>query len=267
LTGAATVLGLAGIGLAAQDPPFDFQVAAPTQDSAQVAVVSDPVQTQKQEGVSAHFRDAKVAEVLAWLEQQGVNFVLSDPAIKDRTITLNIDGQPLDDVVDSIASALGGHWEHKGKIRVFHSGTGGFTDLFSSARPGVNVFGLTPDKTSPFQFTVPKSGDQKGLQEYRFFTTPPNGQFKGFDDKSIQDLLKGQGNDLRVFTFGAPKVDFEKFVKSLSDHQKELMKSQGYLKLDDLTARQREMIGVKGSPANMTITYTANGQTVTIKSK
>ncbi len=272
LTGATALLGLAGIGLASQEPEFDFQVATPLGQPDQVSLVS----FQKQAGVSVRFNDAHVGEVLSWLEHQGVSFVVADPKLKERTITVSIENQPLDDVADAIASALGGHWEKQGNIRIYRNGTRGVLDLYGFSKPGAQWFSLSPNQM--------KGG---GTKDYVFQELPPDkglqnfgGQFKVFEKdlksgknselfgSKVQDLLKSNGKDrYSVFTWGSNKFDFDKFSKSLTDHQKDLMKSQGYLKLSDLTAAQRDMIGVKETPENLEIEYSKNGQTIKIKSK
>lgn len=75
--------------------------------------------------VSARFNRALLPEVLEWLSKQDVSYVVADADLsKDQTLTLNINDQPLSDVVEAIAAALGGHWQRRGAVRAFTKGHG-----------------------------------------------------------------------------------------------------------------------------------------------
>ena len=98
----------------------------------------------------------------------------------------------------------------------------------------------------PFNF----QWDPKTLGEMKSW-----GDFKGFKN------MKG-------FTF--KKIDVEKFKKSLSTSQKDLMKKQGYLKFSDLTEAQRTMLFDKPSAemaGDFTFVFGSDDQKITIKSK
>lgn len=296
---AAGLAGLAGVGVAYQ-PDFDFQLAAPS-STPRLTALAD---YQKPARVSVKFQDAKVGEVLKWLERQGVSFVIADTKLKDRSITLSIQDQPVDAVADAIASALGGHWERQGAIRVFREGA--FSWLFEA--PSVKGELIKPDgknllKDYQFQETpMPRSDgnqmkvftlpDQDG-KTFQFFgngfnTPSPFGQrmynfngqvptdpakLKELEQKITDELnrlheeAKSQPKTRFEFKdpFFGPRPDFDAFSKSLTDSQKDLMKSQGFLKLDDLTSEQRTLLGLQSVTGHVEVRYEKDGTTIVIK--
>src|SRR5579862_1028543 len=217
LTGAATLLGLAGIGLAAQEPGFDYQVAAPVDTPATATLADYRVaqnQSLNQGGVSARFHDARVVEVLEWLDKQGVNYVIADPSLNDHKITLNIDDQPVGDVADAIASALGGHWEHRGKIRVYKNGPGFGTDFFGGQ-------GMVFPQGGEWNVVPKLPQDKDGQNRIYEFSGPDMKSFtfsspdlKGLpQDKSLNELFRNDGKSgFGTYTLGN-HFDFDKFMK------------------------------------------------------
>jgi hypothetical protein len=77
---------------------------------------------------------------------------------------------------------------------------------------------------------------------------------------------KGPGR-VGQFFFNDRRTDFEGFVKSLSDSQKDLMRSQGYLKVSDLTSEQRKMLGIEGDPGHFQLQYEKDGVKIIVKSE
>jgi hypothetical protein len=125
-----TLIALTAVvaGGTAQDPSMDLQIAAPVLTSDQVygtaVTTTAPAQHQGNK-VTAQFRNSKASEVLEWMEKRGVSFVVNDGDIKpDAKVTLSVTDVPLESVLDALAAALGGHWERRDKIRVFHKGQG-----------------------------------------------------------------------------------------------------------------------------------------------
>ncbi|MBL8066788.1 MAG: hypothetical protein JNM34_13220 [Chthonomonadaceae bacterium] len=57
----------------------------------------------------------------------------------------------------------------------------------------------------------------------------------------------------------------DKLFASVSDRQWELMKSQGYLKLSDLTKEQREMLGNPQGDDEFNMTIERNGKKLVIR--
>lgn len=72
--------------------------------------------------VTVRFNDASVREVLDWLGQRGVSYVVDDSELLSRHVSLNIDHQPLRDAVRAFADVLGGHWEKHNNVYTFHKG-------------------------------------------------------------------------------------------------------------------------------------------------
>lgn len=132
----------------AQDPSYDFQIATPALASSTVTASEPEVFGDR---ITVQFREAKVGEVLSFLEKHGINFVVSSQSFdKDATLTLSVTEVPLQELVDSIALAFGGRWEKTGSTLVFQKGTNNTRILhFNETGPGqdVKLFdGLTFDK-------------------------------------------------------------------------------------------------------------------------
>jgi len=114
IVGAGVVVG--------QDPSFEYPGVKPvlTSGSDSTAPIVNCAQDQ-QKRVSVKFKNAKVSEVLDWLENQGVNFVTTT-APKDARINLSVDNVPLDEVVSIIGNTLGGNFQKHGSTYVFQRG-------------------------------------------------------------------------------------------------------------------------------------------------
>ena len=102
-----------------------------------------------------------------------------------------------------------------------------------------------------------------------------------FSDQDLAELKK-----LKEFKFVMPEMpempdlkDLEKFkafsmktdaikalIDSLTDSQKKLMKDRGYLKPSDLTEKQRNLVGGLDSDGDLSVTFSIDGKTITIKS-
>lgn len=109
---------------------------------------SDQEESQR---VSASFNHAAVSEVMDWLIKNGVSFVTADSELpKDATITLNVKDEPINEVVDAIANALGGHWQRRGSMRIFRKGEGfeGFGGNGTLAFPGQGEWKSMPKMKS-----------------------------------------------------------------------------------------------------------------------
>ena len=93
--------------------------------------------------VTASMTNASMDEVLQWLRRTGVNFVIDKThAPKDAKLNLNIVDKPLRDVMDAIASAVGGAWQKHGDVYSLRQGT-----LFGTPTPGFPGEGM--------EFTLP----------------------------------------------------------------------------------------------------------------
>ena len=123
--------------------------------------------------------------------------------------------------------------------------------------------GLTKDGKA-FEF---KTMDPKAFEELKALRGLAK-DGKALDMKAFTNL-KGSLGDLKGFgSLGFKKVDGEKFLKSLSNSQKDLMKKQGHLKFSDLTSAQKGMLfegSPKELPKDFTFMFNANGEKVVIK--
>ena len=83
---------------------------------------------------------------------------------------------------------------------------------------------------------------------------------KTFDGKEWKELenFKGKG-------FFMNDANFSELLRSLTPAQKEKHKKQGYLNLSDLTPAQRKMLGSSGNEGSFTISFSKDGEKVTIK--
>ena len=245
----ATATPLATISAVAQDkaalPPATQVVpTVPLPDRPSIAYVIDPSNQQPTnqvtrslsysmtdttaprskedlKKVNASFRNATVRDVLDWMQKQGVSFIVEDGKLDEKKrVTLNASNVPLGDLVDSLATALGGSWSRKGEMRVFqnHAST---------------VFSYAP--TSSYRTIVPA---RPNLQVDKMLR----------DSQGALRLTVPPSTNGRSFTFGTGANEIKKLLDSLTPAQKERQKSQGFLKLSDLTSDQRKLIGGELKP-------------------
>ncbi|HWD37460.1 MAG TPA: hypothetical protein VG944_01310 [Fimbriimonas sp.] len=297
----AAAAGLIGLRLVDPDPAFDFQVGAPQLDQRTSPpvlsladaelVTTDSSQGENSKLVSVTFRNARVGDVLSWLDRHGVSYVVDDGAVKQRSITVNIKNQPLRDVIDALGSALGGHWERRGQIHIFVAGPGFFGTYgamspwldgksFKNGFPDKNIKEWTTPDGKQFKFWATPNGQGQFSPDksFKLFTTPDkNFKFengKGWFTPDGKEFKLWSTPDGKSFNFGKgdgvffmKHVDYDSLLKSLTDKQKDLEKSQGYLTLDDLTPKQREMLGIDHQSGNFEFVFEKDGQKLTIKSK
>lgn len=237
----AALVILVGSALAAtaQDPSLDTQFVAPAVGGIQASASTTPTANR----VSVRFRDAKVSEVLDWLEAHKVSFVISAGDVpRDTTITLNLEDRPLESVVTAIGQALGGHWSRTGGIWIFKKGISPFGEV--SGLSGDTTWGpmFVPNaKTGPFSFFTPP--DQKSLNELQksggTFFAPPQFDGKGFDGRMID----------------GKSFDAKNFEKSMKDLQDKMKKSFGpdfqekLKKLAEEAAKNRDAFPAPGAKA------------------
>ena len=123
--------------------------------------------------------------------------------------------------------------------------------------------------------------DPKTLDQFKAFAK--DGKFFEYKmDPKMMEQFKAKSKDGMAFAFGSDKnwlgakgqmfkkLDADKLLKSLTKSQRELNKTQGYLKFSDLTDAQRAMMfdgSTKELPESFTFMISSNGEKVTIKSK
>lgn len=242
LTAAAVLTGLT-VG-AQQSPPTALVTPPPP------AITVEARQEDSSQRVSVDFNHAPVSDVLDWLSKNGASFVAADSEIpKDTTITMSIKDQPMDEVVDALASALGGHWERNGGVRVFrHGGGGGFGEMrmdgnwttpqpptqfkmamppgkFKTFKDGNKVF-VTPDGDNVQAF-----GDDNG----KFFVMPDMKNFQMPDMKDLPNLdkLRSQLKEQLKDVPGMSPEAMQEMEKAIKESQAEMMKSGDEMKISE----------------------------------
>ena len=275
------------------------------------------------------------ADVVKWLTEQGVSFVVNNDELTKGSLTLNMVNQPLGDVVNAIADALGGHWQKRGDVYVFQAGRGGFT----WTGEGIPDWAAPELKNLPnmkgFQMVVPKSGefaipnmkgfkfdlpkdakgqlfiapgqdgdfkiDLKGLKELKelknlqgekgqLFVMPgKDGELKidlkglqnlKIDAKTRQEIEKAMKDSQKLFQSEEFKRGFKdldvdgvqihtadvgKLIKTVTPAQWSKQKSQGYLKLSDLTPAQQKMLGQPKGKGDWNVQFVVDGKKLSIR--
>ena len=80
--------------------------------------------------------------------------------------------------------------------------------------------------------------------------------------KNMEEWQKKFGEDMKVMQLKLENV--KKFIASLTPAQKELAEKQGYLRPEDLTKAQRELIGIEGK-SGVDLQFHIDGQKIVIK--
>ena len=181
----ATILASAAVAAGHQA----VQVVQSPAPAVTVVAQAEPEvrQEENEQRVSADFKHAAVSDVLDWLSKNGINFATADSELpKDATITLSAKDMPLSQVLDSIASALGGHWERRGDMRVFRKGEG-FT-VFANGSPfgdGEKSFNI-----APFAKGFSKDQIKAFGKDGKTFVMPvlPKGQWMSPDMPDLKEL-------------------------------------------------------------------------------
>jgi hypothetical protein len=121
-------LGLSVLpAFAGQDPSLNLQYAIPAAEEVSIleSLPSSDSESQIKQSVSVRFTNAKAKEVFGWLQKKNVNFVVDDSQLPaNKTITLNLQNQTMEDVLEAIGSALGGRFEKRKGIYVYQPGEG-----------------------------------------------------------------------------------------------------------------------------------------------
>lgn len=167
--------------------------------------------------------DGTFADVLKWLKQQNVDFVIADDAAAKRRISLHMHDKPLREAMDAVAKALGGEWERENDTYVFQSGS-----------QGMFFKGEMPDMKN-FKWDVPPMVDLKSLPAFdkEFMKNfklddkdmkvwidgkkmsmkdlEKDGRFKVFTGKDMKDF-KIDGDGMQIWVDGK-KMDLKEFEK------------------------------------------------------
>lgn len=241
LIGAVTLgLGTLGVTLANQEP-------------------TSPASAQN-ERVSASMNNASMDDVLEWLRRTGVNFVIeaNDPAAQAR-LNINVNNQPLKDVMDAIANAVGGEWKKNGNVYSLRSGHGlAMAPSVPFGEGEMREWGenIAPKIRQHLEELEGMEGfDIRSFEEMAPLLEKELGALAPGLEKRMHELapklekLKDLEIDLKGLE-GMPHIQFkmlddenvDKLLKSLTPKQKELMKSRGHLTPEDLTSQQKAML-------------------------
>lgn len=178
--------------------------------------------------ITVSFRDVKASEILAWLEKHGVNFVVSSDDVPDKKFTINVEDQPIDDVLDVMASTLGGHWEQDHGIRVFHKGL----SQFGVARLGVGspytVFTTPSAPAVPPMPPLMKMPPMPPMHAMPIFPKKADGKpmtseemQKYIGSKEFQDKMEAWGKQFEQ------KFDNKEFQQRMEQWSKDVQKNFG----------------------------------------
>ena len=230
-TGIASIPAFAG-----QDPEMNQQFAAPSDDLAVTVsgtASESPIQTvrvveRSSKLLTGKFTNAKPQDVLNWLQKNGINFVIESGQLdKDARITLNVEKQPAESVVDAISAALGGHFANRNGILVFQKGNHFFAPMASmravpgrAAAPGVLSLPAVPGAPArPVRDRVmpPMPGAN---QDFKIFTAPGQHEFSFDFGPEFQKKMEGMAKEIEL-KFGP------EFQKKMELHAKEMAKAHG----------------------------------------
>ena len=214
------------------------------------------VEVQSEQRVSISFNHASVGDVLDWMTKNGASFVAADSELpKDATITLNVKDEPMNEVLDAVASALGGHWERRGHMRIFRKGEDRFRvfggDGAWSTGDGDNMFHVLPngkslwsegDKGKMFQIKPGENGMWKDGVSGKVFQLAPGekGNFKVFGDGKDggQIFISPDGDE---HTFVMPDMPNLEHLKDLPG-----MDAQSRKELENALKASRKAMGDSG---------------------
>lgn len=90
-------------------------------------------------------------------------------------------------------------------------------------------------------------------------------QFKAFalDDKAIAEMQRAMAEAGKNFGPMFKSLRPREFLKSLTDEQKKLLQSRGYLRMGDLTDKQRELLGNPQGAVNFS--FSVEGQKIDVR--
>jgi hypothetical protein len=235
-----------GMDVGVQEPGFDLQFAVPVADQTIPAINTAPQQAtagtavsttspevtyqvaaavaQQGRRVSAQFSSVKPSEVFDWLQKQGVSFVVADGSVPaDAKVTLNVVDQPVDDVIDALGRALGGHWGRQNGIRVFERGVDMMPMIATTPMNG-QVFNFD---SKNLKFMEPKMAEEMAkMGEKMKGFAGKDGQTFTWSDK---DMQKAFGPDFQAhmkkmaeqWSKNGQNMDMDKFKFDEKEFKKE----------------------------------------------
>jgi len=212
---------------AGQDPTLNLQFAIPVAEETVAAsttaelVGSIDKQTQR---VSLRFTNAKAKDVIGWLQKQNVNFVIEDSELpKDKTVSLNLQNQPIDDVMEALGAAFDGSFEKRKDIWVFRAGRRAMFFSDDLALPGA------PMAPRSLRMTLPSPPKLRGIEGKDL--TPEQKKKLEAEMQHLEAEMKKLGTELgKQFQFQFKDFDGkfdEEFAKKLELQLKDFDKTFG----------------------------------------
>ena len=123
---------------------------------------------------------------------------------------------------------------------------------------------LSPKEMKDFKL------DEKAMMELEKVKTiaPMHMDMKDFKGlEKLRELSPFSGKEGSFSKFKTNVDSIKELIKSLSVRQMEMNRRQGFLKVSDLTEAQRKLLGGIKEGDNITMSYTIDGQSITIKGK
>lgn len=240
-------LTLGGVALAAVLAAAAYPFFAPS-----VAAQATPPAS----GLTKSFSSAPAKQVFDWLRAIGVNFVVEDTSLKNRTVSMNVVNQSPESVLEAVGAAMDMNVERKGGVYVLRApGIAGFRA--DSIPPMVREEVERSFKTMPRGLAVPparpmteseRKALEKEMEELRkqmkdlpakIHVVPgremTESERKAFE-KSMEELRKNLGQ-IPPFKFDGSggramtKEEREKFEKAMEELRKNMKEAP--LRFDD----------------------------------
>jgi hypothetical protein len=178
LSALAAVAAVAVVASPPQDPSFEYPAIKhigfdlPKEGENGQSVFA-PQGKQATDRVSVSFKNASLREVLDWLKDQGVSFVVKDDQVdKGARVSINAVNQPLGDVMSALARSLNGHWARNKDIWVFQNGVG-FLEVpgaegmrFDGNFPALQGEKLSKEQQQQLNKAMEKMGDSKVWEQH-----------------------------------------------------------------------------------------------------
>lgn len=215
--------------------------------------------------ISLHMVDRSASEIFEYLLGLNINLVYSTADVPTNQITVNLHDVPVHDALVSLGSVLHGYWTAVHGVYTFHKGApSNQSDVLTST--GVHHSALN------YSTTISSVADPvtSGLSFTPTFQTNSltplvtNDTFKFQSNPTIVYTKPGTFSSSRLVFSASPRQDLKGLMHSLTAHQKSVMAKRGYLRVSELSARQKSLLGFDGSSGFM-LKWSINGHSMTIK--
>lgn len=164
-----------------------------------------------------------IDDVVKWMGDTGISFVLENKGLATRKVTINLVDQPIDDAIAAIAEALGTGWSKRGQVYVLGTQDAIAPRVWSVPRspvaPKAKVHTLTPEHQKKLETELKRAYElaekSKSLAPNAFHAVPTT---PGLTDKQRKafELEMKKLHELKV----APNVRVYTDVKDMSDKER-----------------------------------------------